>query len=80
MTGNVTLDDPTNPTDGQMVRWEIIQGGSGSYTVTLGAKFRFGSDLTSFTASTTVGKRDYLAAQYNGPDDKWDVVAYSKGY
>ena len=41
--------------------------------------FRFGTDITALTA-TTSGTFDYIGAIYNGTDSFWDIVAYSKGY
>jgi hypothetical protein len=78
--GNRTLSNPTNPTDGQRVMWELRQDGTGSRVLTLGSKFRLGTDLAAVVLSTTAGKKDFLGAQYNLADDKWDVLALAKGY
>jgi hypothetical protein len=78
--GNRTLGNPTNGVDGQLVMWSIKQDGTGSRTITLDTKFRFGSDITSITLTTTAGKTDKLGAQYNSGDDKWDVVSFVRGF
>ena len=78
--GNRTLANPTNPTDGQKVTWEIIQDATGSRTLTLGAKFALGTDISSTTLTTTASKRDFLGAVYNATADKWYVIAFVKGY
>jgi hypothetical protein len=78
--GNRTLDNPQNPTNGQVCRWEIIQDGTGSRTLTLGSKFALGTDISSVTLSTTAGKRDFLTAIYNSTADKWYVIDFKKGY
>lgn len=78
--GNRTLDNPTNPQDGQKATWEIIQDGTGSRTLTLGSAFAFGTDITSYTATTTAGKRDFIGAIYNSTAAKWHIVAVAKGY
>jgi hypothetical protein len=78
--GNRTLGNPTNPTDGQRVVWEIIQDATGSRTLAYGNKFTFGTDITSAVVSTTASKRDFLGAIYNGTTDLWYVVAFVKGY
>ncbi len=79
-TQNFTLSNPTNPTDGQRVVWEIIQDGTGSRTITLDTKFQLGSDISSVTLTTTASKRDFLTAIYNVVADKWYVVGFAKGY
>lgn len=78
--GNRTLDNPTNPADGQKVVWELIQDGTGSRTITLGTSFALGTDITGVTLSTTAGKRDFLGAVYNSTAAKWYVIAFVKGY
>jgi hypothetical protein len=80
LAGSRTLSNPTNGADGQVVTWSIKQDGTGSRTLTLDTKFRFGSDLTSVTLSTAAGKTDKLGAQYNSGDDKWDIVAFVRGF
>jgi len=78
--GNRTLSNPTNGFDGQLVMWSIKQDATGSRTITLDTKFRFGTDITSVTLTTTAGKTDKLGAQYNSGDDKWDVVSFVRGF
>ena len=79
--GNRTIAVPSNPTAGQKI---IIQhfasGGARTLALNTGANgFRFGSDITALTA-TTSGKTDYIGCLWNATDSFWDVVAYSKGY
>lgn len=78
--GNRTLGNPTNPTDGQKVVWEIIQDGTGNRTLALGSTFALGTDVSSVTLSTAAGKRDFIGAVYNAAAVKWYVLAFSKGY
>ena len=80
LTGNRTLSNPTNPTDGQRMVWELVQDGTGSRTITLDTKFALGTDISSITLTTTASKRDFLGAIYNATADKWYVVAFAKGY
>lgn len=80
LAGNRTLANPTSPTDGQLVRWEITQDGTGSRTLALDTKFVYGADLPSITLSTTAGKTDILGAVYHQASDKWRVVAFAKGF
>lgn len=76
--GNRTLDNPTNPTDGQVILFEFIQDGTGSRTITLGSDFIFGTDVTSVTLTTTASKRDFMVCKYRG--SKWCVLGFSRGY
>ncbi|HZP15568.1 MAG TPA: hypothetical protein VFA96_07085 [Nocardioides sp.] len=78
--GNRTLSNPTNGTDGQLITWSVKQDATGSRTLTLDTKFRFGSDITSITLTTTPGKTDHIGARYNSADDKWDVIAFVRGF
>jgi hypothetical protein len=78
--GNRTLGNPTNPTDGQRVIWELVQDATGSRTITLGSAFALGTTLSSITLTTTASKRDILGAIYNASLTKWLVVAFSKGF
>ncbi len=78
--GNRTLGNPTNPTDGQKVTWEVIQDGTGNKTLAYGSAFSFGTDLPSITLSTAASKRDFIGAIYNSTMSKWYVVSFIKGY
>lgn len=79
-TANFTLSNPTNPSDGQVIEWEIIQDATGSRVMTLGSKFALGTDITSATLTTTLNKRDFLTARYNSTADKWYIRGFIKGY
>lgn len=79
-TANFTLSNPTNPTDGQQIEWEIIQDATGSRLITLGSKFALGTDITAVTLTTTVNKRDFLTARYNSTADKWYIRGFVRGY
>lgn len=79
--GNRTLGNPTNPQgNGQKCIWRIKQDGTGNRTITLDTKFRLGTDIASITLSTGANKTDYFGAIYHSGDDKWDVIAFVKGY
>ena len=81
LTGNATLANPTNPTDGKTLRWRIRQDGTGSRAVTLGNKFVSPSSATTpLPFSTAANKMDVLAATYHAGRDKWDIVAFVMGY
>jgi|GEM_PF-1914444 len=79
--GDRTLDAPTNAASGQKAIWRIKASGA-NRTLTLATGtggFRFGTDITSLTA-TTQDKTDYIGAIYHATDNKWDVIAYTKGF
>lgn len=78
--GNRTIANPTNPVSGQKIVYRLKQDGTGSRTVTWGAAFRWGADVTVPTLSTTAGKTDYVGFIYNAADSKWDGLAVSRGY
>jgi hypothetical protein len=79
--GDRTIAVPTNPTSGQkIVIQHYASGGARTLALNSGTGgFRFGTDITALTA-TASGKTDYIGAIYNATDNKWDVVAVSKGY
>mgnify|MGYP000853883069 CR=1 FL=1 len=80
LAGNRTLGNPTGAVNGQRLTFRIRQDGSGNRTLAFDTKFRFGSDLTSITLSTGINKTDYIGVIYHSDDDKFDIVAFMKGY
>lgn len=80
LTGDTTLANPTNATDGKRVIWELIQDGTGSRHLATDTKFRLGSDVPAIAPSTTAGARDFLCAIYIAATDSWDVVTFVRGY
>lgn len=81
--GNRTLGAPTNPVNGMKAVWRFLQDGTGSRTLTLttgAGGFRLGTDITATTLTTTASKCDYLGAVYDSTADRWDVIAFVKGY
>lgn len=78
--GNRTLGNPSNPSDGQTITWELIQDATGSRTITLDTAFALGTDITAVVLTTTANKRDFLGARYNATAGKWYVVAFIRGY
>ena len=80
--GNRTLGAPTNPANGQTCIWSITQDGTGSRTLSTASGaggFRYGTDITSLTLSTTPGVTDYMGAMYNSVAARWDVLAIVRG-
>ena len=65
LTASRTLAAPTNGAAGQFISIAIIQGGSGSYTVTWNSAYEFTGDVAP-TLTTTVSKADLFVFRYNG--------------
>lgn len=80
LTGNVTGATFTNGVDGRSYLIRARQDGTGSRTWAFGAGVRFGTDITTFTATTTASKLDYITVRYNGTDSKYDFVSYVRGF
>lgn len=72
-----TLDNPTNPTDGQRIVWRIKQDSTGARTITLGSKFTVSSEIGSIVLSTAANAIDHIGAIYNETDDKFEIVAFA---
>lgn len=81
LIGSGTLNNPSNTTDGQSLRWRITQDSSGNHSVTLGNKFNLPSSASNpLPWSTGINSMDILAATYHSGRDKWDIVAFVPGY
>lgn len=80
--GNRTILTPTNPISGQkIIIAHLANGGARTLSLTTGSAgaFRFGSDITALS-ETASGLTDYIGCVYNLSSDRWDVVAFVKGY
>lgn len=78
--GNRTLGTPTNPSDGQTIVLEVKQDGTGSRTLTFGSVYKFGTDVTSVTLTTTAAATDEIILKYNATATKWRVLAVNHGF
>lgn len=79
--GNRTLGNPTNPTAGQRMLVRVKQPASGGpWTLAFDTKYRWGTDVTVPTLTTTASKQDYIGFVYDADADKWDGLAVAKGY
>lgn len=75
-----TLANPSNPTDGQSIRWRITHKDN-NIPVVLGSGFNIPSTATSpLPFSATSGTMDLLAATYDLDRNKWDIIAFVPGY
>lgn len=79
LTGNAVVTN-TGAVDGQKMILQVVQGGSGGYTLTFGAETIFGSSFTSYTLSTAVGKMDMIGLVYSSSNSKYNIVSFAAGY
>lgn len=88
LTGDVTLANPTGPTNRQRLEYVLKQDGTGNRSLTLDTKFRLPtSSSLVFPANSSnnpdyaaAGKKTRLMAEYDLSDDKWDLIAFVPGY
>jgi hypothetical protein len=78
LTASTTLTIANGSYNGQHLRLELLQDGSGSHTVAFDSSVIFGTDVTSFTATTAASKRDLVQLIWNGT--KWMFAASNKGF
>ena len=64
LTGNLTMNAPTNPVPGRTYRFEFIQDGTGSRLLTLGSGFKTAGGAP--TLSTPAGSIDWMNCYYDG--------------
>lgn len=74
-----TLGAPSNPVDGQVIRFRITQGAGGSFTLAYASAYDFGA-AGSPTLSTTAGKVDLVAFEYSTALSKWMFLGAGLGY
>lgn len=79
LTGNTAITN-SGAVDGQKMLLQLIQGGSGSYTVTFTSETKFGTSFTSITLSTAVGAIDMVGLVYSSATSKYNIVAFAAGY
>jgi hypothetical protein len=65
-----TIANPTNPVDGQVIRFRVKQDGTGSRTVSWGSSYDFGSGSAP-TLSTGASKVDIVGFEYVASISKW---------
>lgn len=71
LTGNVAMEAPANPADGQVINIRLQQDASGAHTVDWNAVFKFpgGNPPTLSTAPNAV---DLLSAYYYAAGARWE--------
>jgi hypothetical protein len=68
------LQNPTNPTDGQVIRFRVTQGGAGGFTLA----YDFGA-AGAPALSSAAGKVDILAFEYVASIAKWCFLGSALG-
>lgn len=72
-TGDLTLNPPTSPADGQMMRLRFIASGA-QRTITFAAGFRRPSSIAA-TLVIPSGRRGDVGLLYEAADSAWTVLA-----
>lgn len=78
--GNRTMGTPSNPTDGQMILFEITQDLTGSRTLAWSSAYLFTTALPAPTLTTTASYTDVVGMKYVASSAKWRCLAVSLGY
>lgn len=73
-----TIANPTNPKDGQVIRFRITQGTGGNFTVAWGSAYDFGVSGQP-TLSAAAGKVDIIGFEYVASISKWCFLGPALG-
>lgn len=74
-----TLGNPSNPVDGQVIRFRVTQGTGGSFTMAYGSAYDFGA-ATAPILSMPAGKVDILGFEYVASIGKWCYLGTGLGF
>jgi len=74
LTGNITMNAPTNALSGQVLNLIIKQDGTGNRTVTWNSAYKFPGG-TDPTITAAAGSVDVVTMQYDATDSVWYCVA-----
>jgi hypothetical protein len=77
---NRTMGNPSNPSDGQQMIFQITQGARGSCTITWDSAYEFSTELPQPTLSTRAGQTDLLGFIYNEASGRWLLAAFVNGF
>ncbi|HEV2412580.1 MAG TPA: hypothetical protein VGS28_02110 [Candidatus Saccharimonadales bacterium] len=73
-----TIANPSNPIDGQVIRFRITQGSGGGFGVFWGTQYDFGTTGQPIL-STTAGLVDVIAFEYIASISKWIYLGAALG-
>jgi hypothetical protein len=74
-----TMGSPSNPTDGQVIRFRLTQDATGSRTVAWASAYDFGAGSAP-TLSTAASKVDVIAFEYVASLSKWCYLGSVLGF
>lgn len=74
-----TLANPTNPVEGQIIRFRVTQGAGAPYSLAYGSAYNFGAAGQPIL-STTTGAVDILAFEYVSGKLAWCYVGAGLGF
>ncbi len=77
LTGNIILDQPTNPNSGQVLNIMFKQDATGSRTLTFGVTL-YGNAGNDWALSTDANAIDLLTLYYDGDASRWRAMSLSK--
>jgi hypothetical protein len=80
ISGNRTMDNPANPSNGQEIIFQVTQGPGGSFTLNWGTGYEFSSTLPQPVLSTTAGQTDLLGFIYNTARSAWLLASFVNGF
>jgi len=69
-----TLANPSGPSDGQVIRFQITQGTGGPFTITWGSAYDFGT-AGAPALSAAAGATDVITAVWNAANASWLCTA-----
>jgi hypothetical protein len=78
--GNRMMGNPSSPTAGQQIIFQVTQGSAGSSTITWGSAYEFSTGLPQPTLSTAAGQTDLLGFIYNAAKGQWLLAAFVNGF
>ena len=79
LTGNATINKPSNLTAGQKIEYRIEQDTGGTNEITWSADYRSG-ELPTTQVAQGGNEITYVLCLYHEDDDKMDIVAFMRGY
>jgi len=79
LTGNATINVPTNLTEGQVIVYRIRQNGTGGYTVAWHSDYRTGQ-IPNIVVADDADITTYVICVYHETDTKMDMVSFMKDY
>jgi len=80
IAGNRAMGNPSSPTDGQQIVFQVTQGSGAPYTINWGSSYWFSAGLPAPALSTKAGQTDLLIFIYNQSLGKWLLAMYVNGF